>query len=74
MVRRIPRTVGFASSKEQISNPFPASDSENAFRSEELKHQDKREEHAQRRTRLQALWHLCQGKRIEDVVEITGAS
>ena len=42
--------------------------------SEELKQRYQREEHPQRRTRLQALWHLRQGKRIEDVVEITGAS
>ena len=42
--------------------------------SEELKHRYRREEHPERRTRLQALWQLRQGKRIEDVVEITGAS
>lgn len=58
--------IGFASEAY-------ASDSKSVFRSEELKHDDKREEHTQRRTRLQALWYLCQGKRIEDVVD-TGAS
>lgn len=42
--------------------------------SEELKHRYKSEGHPQRRTRLQALWHLRKGKRIEDVVEITGVS
>lgn len=42
--------------------------------SEELKHRYRREGHPQRRTRLQALWQLHQGKRIEDVVEMTGAS
>jgi transposase len=41
---------------------------------EELKQRYKSEGHPQRRTRLQALWHLRRGKRIEDVVEITGAS
>ncbi len=41
---------------------------------EELKHRYQREGHAQKRTRLQALWHLRQGKRIADVVGITGAS
>jgi transposase len=41
---------------------------------EELKQLYKQEGHHQRRTRLQALWHLRSGKRIADVVEITGAS
>jgi transposase len=41
---------------------------------EELKHRCPKEGHPQRRIRLQALWHLRQGKSIEDVVEITGAS
>jgi transposase len=42
--------------------------------SEELKGLYKKENHPQRRTRLQALWHLRRGKRIEDVAEVTGAS
>lgn len=41
---------------------------------EELKAQYQQEKHAQRRTRLQALWHLRNGKRIQDVVEIVGSS
>ena len=42
--------------------------------SEELKHRYQKEVHPQRRTRLQALWQLRQGKRIGDVVDLTGAS
>ena len=42
--------------------------------SEELKHRYQKEGHPQRRTRLQALWQLRQGKSIEQVVESTGAS
>ncbi len=42
--------------------------------SEELKQRYLKERHPQRRTRLQALWQLCQGKRVQDVVELTGAS
>ena len=42
--------------------------------SEELKHRYQKEVHPQRRTRLQALWQLHQGKRIQDVVDLTGAS
>ncbi len=42
--------------------------------SEELKHRYQKEVHPQRRTRLQALWQLHQGKRIGDVVDLTGAS
>ena len=42
--------------------------------SEELKHLYKKEPHPQRRTRLQALWHLRQGRRIQDVVDLTGVS
>ena len=42
--------------------------------SEELKHRYQKEVHPQRRTRLQALWQLRQGKRIRDVVDLTGAS
>jgi transposase len=42
--------------------------------SQELKQLSKSEGHPQRRTRLQAQWHLRQGKHIEDVVEITGSS
>ena len=41
---------------------------------EELKHRYQKEVHPQRRTRLQALWQLRQGKRIQDVVDLTGAS
>ena len=41
---------------------------------EELKHRYQKEVHPQRRTRLQALWQLHQGKRIQDVVDLTGAS
>ncbi len=42
--------------------------------SEELKHRYQKEVHPQRRTRLQALWQLHQGKRIQDVADLTGAS
>jgi len=42
--------------------------------SEELKQLYKQERHPHRRTRLQALWHLRSGKRIADVVDVTGAS
>ena len=42
--------------------------------SEELKHSYQKEVHPQRRTRLQALWQLRQGKRVRDVVDLTGAS
>jgi len=42
--------------------------------SEELKHRYLKEVHPQRRTRLQALWQLHQGKRVQDVVDLTGAS
>ena len=41
---------------------------------EELKHLYQKEAHPQRRTRLQALWQLRLGKRIHDVVDLTGAS
>ena len=41
---------------------------------EELKQLYQKEVHPQRRTRLQALWQLSQGKRIEDVGDTTGAS
>ena len=41
---------------------------------DQLKRLYQQERHPQRRTRLQALWHLCNGKRIQDIVEITGAS
>ena len=42
--------------------------------SEELKHLYQKEVHPRRRTRLQALWQLHQGKRLQDVVDLTGAS
>ena len=42
--------------------------------SEELKRLYQKEVHPQRRTRLQALWQLSQGKGIQDVVDWTGAS
>jgi len=42
--------------------------------SEELKHCYQKEVHPQRRTRLQALWQLHQGRRIQDVADLTGAS
>ncbi len=42
--------------------------------SEELNHLHQKEAHPQRRTRLQALWQLHQGKRAQDVVDLTGAS
>ncbi len=42
--------------------------------SEELKHRYQKEVHPQRRTRMQTLWPLRQGKRIQDVVDLTGAS
>ena len=41
---------------------------------EELKHRYQKEVHPQRRTRLQALWQLHQGKRIQDVADWTGSS
>ena len=41
---------------------------------EELKHRYQKEVHPQRRTRLQALWQLHQGNRIQDVADWTGAS
>lgn len=41
---------------------------------EELRRLYQGERHAQRRTRLQVLWQLRQGKRIEDVVATTGVS
>ena len=42
--------------------------------SEELKQLYQKEVHPRRRTRLQALWQLHQGKRLQDVVDLTGAS
>ena len=42
--------------------------------SEELKRGYQTEVHPQRRTRLQALWQLHQGKGVQDVVDLTGAS
>jgi transposase len=41
---------------------------------DELKRLYKQEQHPQRRTRLQALWHLRQGDRIEEVVEKVGVA
>jgi transposase len=41
---------------------------------EELKRRYQAEKHPQRRTRLQALWQLRQGKRIQDVVDTAGVS
>jgi transposase len=41
---------------------------------EELKQLYKQERHPQRRTRLQALWQLREGKRIQEVVERVGVS
>ena len=41
---------------------------------EELKQRYQKERQLQRRTRLQALWQLRQGKRIQDVVDSTGVS
>ena len=41
---------------------------------DELKRLYQKEVHPQRRTRLQAFWQLSLGKRIQDVVESTGAS
>jgi transposase len=40
----------------------------------ELKQLYKQERHPQRRTRLQALWHLRQGDRIREVVEKVGVA
>ncbi len=42
--------------------------------SEELKHLYQKEVHPPRRTRLQVLWQLRQGKGVQDVVDLTGAS
>jgi transposase len=39
---------------------------------EELKALYVKEKHRQRRTRLQAFWHLRNGKRVQDVVEMVG--
>lgn len=39
---------------------------------EELKGLYLKEKHPQRRTRLQTLWHLRSGKRVQEVVEIVG--
>ena len=41
---------------------------------DELRQRYKREKHPQRRTRLQVLWHLCQGKRLDEVVASVGVS
>lgn len=41
---------------------------------EDLKHRYRREKHQQRRERLMVLWHLRQGKRIEDVAQMTGTA
>ncbi len=41
---------------------------------EELKRLYKQERHPQRRTRLQALWHLRQGDRIAEVVAKVGVA
>ncbi len=41
---------------------------------EELKQRYQQEHHYQRRTRLQALWQLREGKRIQEVVERVGVS
>ncbi len=41
---------------------------------DQLKHLYQKEVHPRRRTRLQALWQLRLGKRIQDVVDLTGAS
>ena len=42
--------------------------------SEELKPRYLKEVHPQRRTRLQVLWQLRQGKEVQDVVDSAGAS
>ena len=42
--------------------------------SEELKQLYQKEVHPRERTRLQALWQLHQGRRLQDVVDLTGAS
>ena len=39
---------------------------------EDLKQRYRQEKHVQRRERLLVLWHLRQGKRVEDVAQITG--
>jgi len=41
---------------------------------DQLKHLYQKEVHPRRRTRLQALWQLRQGKEVLDVVDSTGAS
>ena len=41
---------------------------------DQLKHLYQKEVHPRRRTRLQALWQLRLGKRIQDVVDLTGTS
>ncbi|MBZ0300526.1 MAG: winged helix-turn-helix domain-containing protein [Anaerolineae bacterium] len=40
----------------------------------ELKQMYKQERHPQRRTRLQALWHLCCGRFVEEVANIVGVT
>ena len=39
---------------------------------EELKQKYRREKHAQRRERLMTLWHLREGKRVQEVSQMTG--
>jgi transposase len=39
---------------------------------DDLKQRYRQEKHVQRRERLLVLWHLRQGKRVEDVVQMTG--
>lgn len=41
---------------------------------EELKQAYRREKHPQRRERLLVLWHLRQGKRVEDVAQMSGTA
>ena len=39
---------------------------------EELKNRYRQEKHLQRRERLMSFWHLCEGKQVKEVAEMTG--
>ena len=39
---------------------------------EDLKRLYRQEKHPQRRERLMSFWHLCEGKQVKEVAEMTG--
>lgn len=41
---------------------------------EELNHLYRQEKHPQRRERLMSFWHLCKGKQVQEVAEMTGTN